>query len=73
MYVCICNQVSDHQIRREVRAGADSLREVRRRLGVASQCGRCAGCAREVITATQAEVKLESIDFASDLAAPMPA
>lgn len=49
MYVCLCKGVTDHQIRAEVEDGADSLRDVSRRLGVATQCGKCAGCARQVI------------------------
>lgn len=49
MYVCLCKGVTDHQIRVEVNDGADSLRDVSRRLGVATQCGKCAGCARQVI------------------------
>lgn len=49
MYVCICKGVTDSAIRREVRAGATSFREVRDRLGVATQCGKCACEARQVI------------------------
>ncbi len=49
MYVCLCKGVTDHRIRAEVEAGAKSLRDVSRRLGVATQCGKCAGCAREII------------------------
>lgn len=49
MYVCLCKGVTDHQIRAEVDDGANSLRDVSRRLGVATQCGKCAGCARQVI------------------------
>ncbi len=49
MYVCLCKGVTDHQIRAEVHDGADTLRDVSRRLGVATQCGKCAGCARQII------------------------
>lgn len=49
MYVCLCKGVTDGQIRAEVEEGAATLREVSRRLGVATQCGKCAGCARQVI------------------------
>lgn len=49
MYVCLCKGITDHQIRAEVADGAQSLRDVSRRLGVATQCGKCAGCARQVI------------------------
>ena len=49
MYVCLCKGITDHQIRAEVQQGADTLRDISRRLGVATQCGKCAGCARQVI------------------------
>ncbi len=49
MYVCLCKGVTDHRIRAEVEAGAQSLRDVSRRLGIATQCGKCASCAREII------------------------
>jgi bacterioferritin-associated ferredoxin len=49
MYVCLCKGVSDSAIRREVRAGASSFREVRDRLGVATQCGKCACEARRIV------------------------
>ena len=49
MYVCICNKVTDHQIRHAVHQGASSLKEISAELGVASCCGKCKQCAREVI------------------------
>lgn len=42
MYVCLCKAVTDNDIREAVREGAGRLRELRRRLGVASDCGCCA-------------------------------
>lgn len=48
MYVCVCKAVTDKQIRAAVDQGAESMREVRRSLGVSTQCGRCACVARDV-------------------------
>ncbi len=42
MYVCICNAVTDKQIRRAADAGARDLRDLRQQLGVATGCGQCA-------------------------------
>ncbi len=53
MIVCVCHQVSDREIRRKVEAGWD-FSDVQLELGVATQCGQCEGCAREVVTETQA-------------------
>lgn len=56
MYVCLCKGVTDSQIRDTVIDGAANLRDVRQRLGVASNCGRCAQCARQVIRQTKQEI-----------------
>lgn len=50
MYVCICAAVTDHQIRRVVGAGAQTLDEVTMELGVAIRCGSCRELAQEVIS-----------------------
>lgn len=49
MYVCVCNAVTDGQIREAVCEGACTLRQLRAALGVASRCGRCAECASQVL------------------------
>ncbi len=49
MYVCLCKGVTDGQIRREVEDGVCTLRELRARLGVCTQCGRCGTEARRVL------------------------
>lgn len=49
MYVCLCKGVTDHQIHDAVAQGCDSMRGLQRELGVASCCGKCAPCAREVL------------------------
>lgn len=49
MYVCVCRAVTDGQIREAAQSGARTLRDLRRDLGVARDCGRCASCARECL------------------------
>ena len=49
MYVCICKQVTCGQIRAAASAGAGNVRDLKQQLGVASQCGKCAGCARGIL------------------------
>ena len=49
MYVCICKGITDNHIREAVDSGCDSLRDLRRELGVGSQCGKCARHARQVM------------------------
>jgi bacterioferritin-associated ferredoxin len=49
MYVCICNPVSDTEVRRCVRTGACTLSDLKMQLGIASQCGMCASAAVSII------------------------
>ncbi len=42
MYVCLCNAVTDHDIRAAVRRGAERMSDLRRELGVSADCGKCA-------------------------------
>jgi len=41
MYVCICNGVTDHQIREAVANGCRSLAELTMRTGAGASCGTC--------------------------------
>jgi bacterioferritin-associated ferredoxin len=52
MYVCLCHGVTDSQIREAVCQGAGSMRKLREELGVASNCGRCAQYAKQVLNDT---------------------
>lgn len=49
MYVCICNAVTDKQVRQAAREGCNSLRELSCRTGCATTCGKCARMAREIL------------------------
>ena len=48
MIVCVCHRVSDHDIARNVHAGLD-FSDIQLELGVATQCGQCEGCARDLV------------------------
>lgn len=50
MYICICKNVTDGQIRRTIREkGVSNLRGLRKELGACDQCGKCAQQARQII------------------------
>jgi bacterioferritin-associated ferredoxin len=49
MYVCVCQAVTDRQIREAAQSGARTLKDLRRDLGVTRDCGRCASCAHECL------------------------
>jgi bacterioferritin-associated ferredoxin len=49
MYVCICNAVTERQIRQEVGRGARTIADLRRTLNIGSRCGACECFAEEVL------------------------
>jgi bacterioferritin-associated ferredoxin len=49
MIVCVCNNISDREIRQAVDLGLSSMDELSRDLGVATCCGQCADCALQVL------------------------
>ena len=48
MYICLCKAITDNQIREAVVKGATRFGQVRKQLGLASQCGKCGILARKV-------------------------
>ena len=58
MYVCICNGVTERDIRDAASRGARTVKDLRRELGVASDCGKCASCAHEVLCEARREPAL---------------
>lgn len=57
MIVCVCHRVSDKTIERAARAGA-SFDEIQLELGVATQCGKCEGCARALWSECRSSPKM---------------
>ncbi|MCB4811125.1 (2Fe-2S)-binding protein [Methylovorus menthalis] len=49
MYVCVCRAVTERQIFQAARAGAKNLKDLKHELGVATECGRCASCAKQCL------------------------
>ncbi len=49
MYVCICRQITDTQIRELCSEGVVDLHEIRAKLGVASECGSCGDLAQTIV------------------------
>jgi bacterioferritin-associated ferredoxin len=49
MYVCLCNPVTDREIRGCVQQGARTLSDLQMQLGVAAQCGMCAATALAIV------------------------
>jgi bacterioferritin-associated ferredoxin len=49
MIVCVCNNISDREIRQAADLGISSMAELRKELGVGTMCGKCVSYAREVL------------------------
>jgi len=49
MIVCVCNNISDREIRQAMELGITSMDELRDALGVATCCGQCFSCAEEIL------------------------
>lgn len=49
MYVCLCQGITDSQIRAAIEGGANCLRDVRESLGVMKQCGKCACLTKDIV------------------------
>ncbi|WP_439107591.1 bacterioferritin-associated ferredoxin [Congregibacter sp.] len=65
MYVCICNGITEKQIRSAVAGGANSLQLLRDELGVASQCGSCTDHALSLLEDAPAQAPMPSSLFYS--------
>jgi len=49
MYICLCNAVTEREIRECAQDGACTLRDLERCLGVGSNCGRCRPAADAIL------------------------
>ena len=41
MYICVCNAVTETDIKKAVKGGANCLHHLETKLGVSNQCGSC--------------------------------
>jgi len=57
MYVCICNGVTDHDIRQAAKAGCCGMAELTMRTGCGACCGSCVDTATETLEQARAELQ----------------
>jgi bacterioferritin-associated ferredoxin len=65
MIVCVCRRISDREIARHAKAGM-GFDEIQFELGVATQCGQCEGCARDVVAQCSAVCPSANIKLAAN-------
>lgn len=49
MYVCVCQAVTERQVREAASNGVHTVKVLKEQLGVASSCGKCARCAHDLL------------------------
>lgn len=49
MYVCLCNGVTEREIRQAAQAGCGSMAELTMRTGCGATCGSCVSMACEIL------------------------
>lgn len=57
MFVCVCNAITDRQIKEIVASGATSLSDLQDRLGVATCCGCCADLASSFLNSNNTDTQ----------------
>ena len=74
MFVCICNQVTDTQIRQSVDEGVSSFDALSRELGVGTGCGKCKTCAKKILREAMQDNRARvQVAFVGDTATVLPA
>jgi bacterioferritin-associated ferredoxin len=64
MYVCICNAITDKQIRKAAESGVEDLWGLQRELGVAAGCGSCKEMASDILRENrQAKARFEPVHY----------
>jgi bacterioferritin-associated ferredoxin len=55
VYICLCNAVTEGQVRECAEGGACSLEDLATTLGIGAGCGRCRDCAAQVLAEARGE------------------
>ena len=64
MYICLCQGITDRDIKSSVEAGAESLSDVQAYLPVALNCGTCRESAEALINKTL-QIKAQKLSYAA--------
>ncbi|MCC2605959.1 (2Fe-2S)-binding protein [Planctobacterium marinum] len=53
MYVCLCNAITDKDIKQAVtEQGVGNIRDLRAHMAIANQCGKCTQLTQQIIDST---------------------
>ena len=72
MIVCVCNAISEQEIKDWVELGGSSMSELSDDLGLGTYCGSCRDCARQIVTDSVQARLPDAIHQLQDEAEPTP-
>ena len=73
MYVCLCHGISETRLQQAIHEGARSFEQLQSCTGVATCCGACEPCAREMLdTETLAQTRGKTLAKTLDCRVPAP-
>ncbi|MFT2112541.1 bacterioferritin-associated ferredoxin [Marinomonas sp. 2405UD68-3] len=65
MYICICNAVTDRQIKNALDEGAKTMSDLNKSLSVGSCCGKCVRSTRDIMKQHYLEQKVEQLSYSA--------
>lgn len=65
MYICICNAVTDSQIKDALDDGAASIADLNKALSVGSCCGKCTRSARQIIKQYRSAMEIDELSYSA--------
>ncbi len=65
MIVCICHGINEKALRSAVESGATTMSDLQAQTGVATCCGKCADCAKCVLSEALNELRNEVLSVVS--------
>lgn len=72
MYVCVCQAVTERQVREAIADGIHSIHGLRKHLGVTAMCGKCASCARNLLNEQRAGANPQGVGACGAFCPPSP-
>lgn len=49
MYICLCNGVTDNQIKQSIHEGSMTMKALYQDTNLGNQCGKCCQCAKQIL------------------------
>ncbi|WP_372737392.1 (2Fe-2S)-binding protein [Neptunomonas sp.] len=65
MYICICNAVTDSQIKDALDEGATNVSDLNKSLSLGSCCGKCTRTARQIIKQHRSAKEVDELAYSA--------